>query len=148
MLFRGFTVVVFRKNSLKPLLLNLFSGLLNKFYEKSILLNAVFLCTKISSFSLRISYVNVHKAGVSFAKNLHCVKSSIFGVFLVRMRENTDQKNSEYKHFLHSVVHIRKFFYCSQGILKGKIHFCEECFTIFGKSCTRNYSVHSKKSSF
>ena len=28
---------------------------------------------------------------------------SVFGVFLVRMRENVDQKNSEYGYFLRSV---------------------------------------------
>ena len=36
-------------------------------------------------------------------KNKHCVKSvrirSFYGLYSVRMRENTDQENSKYKHF-------------------------------------------------
>ena len=42
-------------------------------------------------------------------------KKSVFGVFLVRMRENTDQKNSEYGHFLRSDVFLEQMnpFYLS-----------------------------------
>ena len=33
-------------------------------------------------------------------------KMPVFGVFLVRMQENADQKNSEYRHILRSVFAI------------------------------------------
>ena len=37
--------------------------------------------------------------------------------YLARMRENTDQKNSEYKHFLRSVKHVLVvMFYVIPGI--------------------------------
>ena len=41
------------------------------------------------------------------ATQIHCVKSvrirSYSGPYSVKMRENTDQKNSEYGHFLRSI---------------------------------------------
>ena len=51
---------------------------------------------------------------MTFLSNLHCVKSvrirsysgpyfHAFGLITGRMRENTDQNNSEYGHFSHSV---------------------------------------------
>ena len=38
----------------------------------------------------------------------HCLKSVrvIISPYLVRIRENTDQKNSEYGHFSHSVIYL------------------------------------------
>ena len=43
---------------------------------------------------------------------LHCEKSvrirRFSGPYLVRMQENTDQKNSKYGHFLHSVTRMMK----------------------------------------
>ena len=44
----------------------------------------------------------------------HCVKSGHIWSFLVRVfscsdlkRENTDQKNSEYRQLLHNVMHLK-----------------------------------------
>ena len=58
----------------------------------------------------------------NFYSSVHCVKSvhirRLSGLYSVQMRENTDQKNSEYGHFSHSEydtglmwVDIRKIFY-------------------------------------
>ena len=38
------------------------------------------------------------------SQGLYCVKSVVFKVILVRMRENADQNNSEYGHFLRSAL--------------------------------------------
>ena len=56
-------------------------------------------------------------------KSITAQKVSTFGVFCsafcrIRMRENTDQKNSEYGHFLRSAFHEN----CNEhGTILGKI---------------------------
>ena len=46
------------------------------------------------------------KINIPWIDTIHCVKSvrirSYSGLYSVRMRENTDQNNSEYGHFLQS----------------------------------------------
>ena len=55
---------------------------------------------------LLIRFQNIYLR-VGFHNDLHCVKSvpirSYSGMYSVRMRENTDQNNSEYGHFSSSV---------------------------------------------
>ena len=68
---------------------------------KKLLLNFVYLstifCTSLYLKKCFLRY-QIYKM-LAKCKNTSLHESSVFGVFLVRMRENIDQKNSEYRHF-------------------------------------------------
>ena len=52
--------------------------------------------------SLTTGHSTLKLRPVSCVYNMHCVKSVLIRSYSVRMRENVDQNNSEYRHFLRS----------------------------------------------
>ena len=68
---------------------------------------------------LRLTSIFTNEESISIGNSI-LREVSVFGVFLVRMRENTDQKNSEYIHFSRNSVIL--------GFLKNNTRACYKNF--------------------
>ena len=59
---------------------------------------------------------------IAIGEKVHCVKSVHFrsgsGPYSVRLRENTDQNNTEYGHFLRSGMISRQTFFSTMSIME------------------------------